>query len=63
MIAPYDRGAVDGASLGARIVAYKGQRMAVLTLSGAIGLPLGFHASQFIHSLTQLRDYDILYAI
>ena len=63
MIAPYDRDAVDGASLGARIVAYKGQRMAVLTLSGAIGLPLGFHASQFIHSLNQLRDYDVLYTI
>ena len=62
MTAAYDRDA-NGASLGARIVAYKGQRMAVLRISGGIGLPSGLQAPHFIHSLNKLADYDVLYAI
>src|SRR5579859_2001164 len=43
MTAGYGRDA-NGASLGARIVAYKGQRMAVVKISGGIGLPSGLQA-------------------
>ena len=54
--------AMDGA-LEAKVVAYKGQRMAVIRLYGAIGPPNGFQASQFVDSLSRLGDYDVLYAI
>jgi ATP-dependent protease ClpP protease subunit len=62
MTAGYDQDA-NRASLGVRIVAYKGQRMAVLRISGGIGLPSGLQAPHLINSLNQLTDYDVLYAI
>ncbi|MBV8278576.1 MAG: hypothetical protein JO170_25410 [Verrucomicrobia bacterium] len=63
MAASYTGHAANGGSLEARIVVYKGQRMALVRLSGAIGLPPGFSASQFINSLSRLRDYDVLYTV
>jgi ATP-dependent protease ClpP protease subunit len=50
-------------SLEAKIVAQKGQRIAVMNLSGSIGLPHGFHAHEFIEMLTGLGEYDVLYAV
>jgi ATP-dependent protease ClpP protease subunit len=47
----------------AKVVAYKGERMAIVKLCGFIGPPLGFRAYQFVNSLNRLRDYDVLYAI
>ena len=50
-------------SLEAKMVLQKGQRIAVMDLSGSIGLPHGFYARDFIGSLTDLGDYDVLYVL
>jgi ATP-dependent protease ClpP protease subunit len=63
MATRYHGSVAGGGSAEARIVAHHGQRMAVVRFSGSIGLPLGFHASEFIESLNRIGDYDVLYGI
>jgi ATP-dependent protease ClpP protease subunit len=50
-------------SLEAKIVLQKGQRLAVMSLSGSIGLPSGFTATDFSRSLNDLGSHDVLYTI
>jgi ATP-dependent protease ClpP protease subunit len=49
--------------LEAKIVLQKGQRLAVMSLSGSIGLPAGFTSNDFTESLIKLGDHDVLYTI
>lgn len=55
--------AMKRGSLEAKIVVQKGQRFALVNVSGSIGLPFGFQGNHFIESLTNLGKYDVLYAI
>jgi ATP-dependent protease ClpP protease subunit len=54
---------MDEDPIEAKVVVCKGERMAIVKLCGGIGPPLGFRAYQFVNSLSELRDYDVLCAI
>jgi ATP-dependent protease ClpP protease subunit len=49
-------------TLEAKLEVHKRRRVAVISISGTIGLPYGFHAPHFLESLASLGEYDVLYA-